>query len=65
VVSFEDQATVDVGQAKLKLIVYFNDQLATNTVKIPSREAIQKILIDATQTKFASGYTISKTEWDF
>ncbi len=65
VVSFEDQATVEVGQAKLKLLVYFNDQLATDSVKIPTRESVQKVLIDATQTKFASGYTITKTEWDF
>jgi hypothetical protein len=26
---------------------------------------MQKVLIDATQTKFAYGYTITKTEWDF
>jgi PKD repeat protein len=65
VISFEDQATVEVGQAKLKLLVYFNDQLAADGVKIPTRESVQKVLIDATQTKFASGYTITKTEWDF
>lgn len=65
VISFEEQVTVEVGQAKLKLLVYFNDQLATESVKIPSRESTQKVLIDATQSKFASGYTITKTEWDF
>jgi PKD repeat protein len=65
VMSFEDQVSVEIGQPKLKLIVYFNDQLATDNVKIPTRESSQKILIDATQTKFASGYTITKTEWDF
>lgn len=65
VISFEDQVTVEVGQAKLKLVVLFNDQLATDIVKIPTRESTQKILIDATQTTFASGYTILKTEWNF
>jgi Type IV secretion system pilin len=65
VISFEDQVTVEVGQSKLKLLVYFNDQLATESVKIPTRESVQKVLIDPTQTKFASGYTITKTEWDF
>lgn len=65
VISFEDQVTVEVGQAKLKLAIFFNDQLATDTVKIPTRESTQKILIDATQTQFASGYTITRTEWDF
>lgn len=34
-------------------------------VKIPTRESTQKILIDATQTKFSSGYTILSTEWNF
>ncbi len=65
VISFEDQVTVEVGQAKLKLVVFFNDQLATDNVKIPTRESTQKILIDATQTKFSSGYSILKTEWNF
>lgn len=65
VISFEESTTVEVGQPKLKLAVYFNDQLATSTVKIPTRESTQKILIDATQSTFASGYTIIKTEWDF
>lgn len=65
VISFEDQVTVEVGQAKLKLLVYFNDQLATDIVKIPTRESTQKIFIDATQTKFASGYNILQTEWNF
>lgn len=65
VVSFEDQTIVEIGQPKLKYIVYFNEQLATDSIKIPTKEATQKVLIDATQTKFAYGYTISKTEWDF
>lgn len=65
VISFEDQVTIEVGQAKLKLLVYFNDQLATDTIKIPTRESTQKIFIDATQTKFASGYNILQTEWNF
>ncbi len=66
VISFEDQITIEVGQPKVHFLIYFNDQLATNnTVKIPSLEANQKILVDATQTKFSSGYTIAKTEWDF
>jgi REJ domain len=54
-----------VGQPKVKFIVYFNGQLAEENVKIPSKESEQKISIDATHTKFSSGYTIKKTEWDF
>lgn len=65
VISFEGQAKVEVGQAKLKFIIYFNDQLATDRAKISTIEATQKVIIDATQTKFASGYTVTKTEWDF
>ncbi len=64
-ISFEESVSVDVGQSKLKLIIYFNDQLATDNVKIPTYETSQKVLIDATQSGFASGYTIAKTEWDF
>lgn len=64
-ISFEDQVTVEVGQAKLKLLVFFNDQLATDNVKIPTSESTRKILIDASQTKFSSGYSIVSTEWNF
>jgi len=65
VISYEDQTIVEVGQPKLKYIILFNDQLAADSVKIPTKESVQKILIDATQTKFAYGYSIAKTEWDF
>lgn len=65
VISYEDQTVIEVGQPKLKYIVYFNEQLATDSIKIPTKESLQKVLIDATQTKFAYGYSMLKTEWDF
>ncbi len=63
--SFEDQTILEVGQPKLKWIIFFNEQLASDSMKVPTRDALQKVLIDATQTKFSNGYTIAKTEWDF
>ncbi len=65
VINFEDSVTIEVGQPKVKFVVYFNDQLATDNVKLSSRESEQKVIIDASHTKFSSGYTIKKTEWDF
>lgn len=56
---------LEIGQPKLKYLVYFNEQLAAESIKIPTKESSQKVLIDATQTKFAYGYSITKTEWDF
>lgn len=64
-ISFEDQTVLEIGQPKLKYLVYFNEQLAAESIKIPTKESSQKVLIDATQTKFAYGYSITKTEWDF
>ena len=65
VINFEDSVTIEVGQPKVKFVVFFNDQLATDNVKLSSRESEQKVIIDASHTKFSSGYTIKKTEWDF
>lgn len=65
VISYEDDLIVEIWQPKLKYVIYFNEQLANDSIKIPTKESMQKVLIDATQTKFAYGYTITKTEWDF
>lgn len=46
-------------------MIQVNDQIADRIVKIPTKEALQSIRIDASETVFASGYTIKSTEWDF
>ena len=65
VISFEKNVTIEVGQPQIHFMVKINDQLADKEIKIPTKEALQSIRIDASETVFASGYTIQKTEWDF
>ncbi len=46
-------------------MVKINDQLVNRTFKISTKEALKPIRIDASETRFASGYTTKNTEWDF
>jgi len=46
-------------------VIRINDQLADRIVKLPTKEALSNISIDASETVFASGYTTKTTEWDF
>ncbi len=57
--------TVEVTQPKIHFVVKINDQLAEDVVKISTKEAINPIRIDASETRFASGYTTTTTVWDF
>ncbi len=57
--------TVEVTQPKIHFVVKINDQLAEDVVKISTKEAINPIRIDASETRFASGYTTTSTVWDF
>ncbi|MEI6711665.1 MAG: hypothetical protein WCK88_05820 [bacterium] len=34
-------------------------------MKISTKDALKPIRIDASETRFASGYTSKSTEWDF
>lgn len=65
VISFEENVVVEVGQPKVQFAVRINDQLADKVVKISTKEAKKPIRIDASETRFASGYTTKSTEWDF
>jgi hypothetical protein len=65
VVNFEDNVVVEVGQPKVQFVLRINDQIADKVVKISTKEALKPIRIDASETRFASGYTTKTTEWDF
>jgi hypothetical protein len=56
---------VEVGQPKVNFALRINDQLADKVVKISTKEALKPLRIDASETRFASGYTTKSTEWDF
>lgn len=56
---------VEVGQPKVQFVIRVNDQVAGKIVKISTKEALKPIRIDASETRFASGYTTKSTEWDF
>lgn len=65
VISFEKSVTIEVGQPQIHFMIKINDQLTDKEVKIPTKEALKSIRIDASETVFASGYTTKTTEWDF
>lgn len=65
VISFEKSIVIEVGQPKIRFVIKMNDQLADQIVKIPTKEALKNISIDASETVFSSWYTVKKTEWDF
>lgn len=56
---------VEVGQPKVQFVLKINDQLVDKIIKISTKEALKPIRIDASETRFSSGYTTKTTEWDF
>lgn len=64
-ISFEKNVVVEVKQAEVHFAVKINDQLADGVMKLSTKEALKPIRIDASETRFASGYTTKTTDWDF
>jgi hypothetical protein len=54
VISFEKSIVIEVGQPKIRFVIKMNDQLADQIVKIPTKEALKNISIDASETVFSS-----------
>ncbi len=52
-------------QPEINFSLKINDQIVDKIVKISTKEALKPLRIDASETRFASGYTIKSTEWDF
>lgn len=65
VINFQDSVVVEVGQPRINFVVKVNDQRVDGVVKISTKEALKPLRIDASETRFASGYTTKNTEWDF